>query len=58
MLPPILDNRISHFKIVYANSDLISFKIVESIRINISKPMVNVKNNELYDFLSLFYEPW
>ena len=54
MLPPQQNNLISHFEIVYANSDLISLKIAEAISIKHFKPIISVKYNVLYEFLSLF----
>ena len=42
------------FSILYSSENSHKLKIVEAIKIKAEKPVVNVKFNELYDFLKLF----
>ena len=42
------------FEIIYSSEDVRNLKIVEAITIKSEKPHINVKFNELYDFLQLF----
>ena len=52
--PPPATTLIENFKIIYASPELINLKIAEAITIKTTKPIINVKYNELYDFLKLF----
>ena len=54
MLPPNFDVLKNHFEIFYSNYSTISLKIAEAIKIKSELPFINVKYNELYDFLKLF----
>ena len=54
VFPPPATTLIEHFKIIYASPELINLKIAEAITIKTTKPIINVKYNELYDFLKLF----
>ena len=57
MSPPPATTLIENFKIIYASPELINLKIAEAITIKTTKPIINVKYNELYDFLKLFLLP-
>ena len=54
MSPPPAITLIENFKIIYESPELINLKIAEAITIKTTKPIINVKYNELYDFLKLF----
>ena len=54
MSPPTSDRLIDHFTIIYSSAEVMNLKIAEAITIKASKPIINVKYNELYDFLRLF----
>ena len=54
MSPPPATTLIENFKIIYASPEFINLKIAETITIKTTKPIINVKYNELYDFLKLF----
>ena len=54
MLPPIFDLFVNDFKILYSFQDSLTLRIAEAIHIKNTNPFINVKYNELYDFLSLF----
>ena len=54
MPPPSFDTFASCFEIVYSSEEVRNLKIVEAIKIKSEKPIINVKFNELYDFLQLF----
>ena len=54
MPPPSFDTFAKCFKIIYSSNEVRDLKIVEAIKIKSEKPIVNVKFNELYDFLQLF----
>ena len=54
MLPPIFDQFVKDFKILYSFQDSLTLRIAEAIHIKNTNPFINVKYNELYDFLSLF----
>jgi len=54
ILPPKLNYLRSMFKIIYSSSDSLKIKIAEAIAIKRDEPVVNVKHNELYNFLKLF----
>ena len=54
MLPPSFDSFKTCFSIFYSNNNLISIKIAEAIKIKADSPKINVKYNELFDFLKLF----
>ena len=49
-----LENLISNFEVIYSNPEIITSKIAEAVLIKHHKPILNIKYNELYDFLSLF----
>ena len=53
-LPPKFDDFIKNFSIIFSSSDVLSLKIAEAILIKTDKPLINIKYNELYDFLKLF----
>ena len=53
-LPPPISNFVDCFEILFASEDVRSLKIFEAILIKSEKPIINVKYNELYDFLQLF----
>ena len=42
------------FKILYNFQDSLTLRIAEAIHIKNTNPFINVKYNELFDFLSLF----
>ena len=52
--PPKYDQLIRSFSILYSSSEIFSVKIAEAIFIKNLKPHINVKYNELYDFLRLY----
>ena len=52
--PPLPDQLIKYFKVLYRSSELLSVKIAEAILIKNDHPIINTKYNELYDFLNLF----
>ena len=53
-MPPKLEELLKNFKIMYKSNDIMSVKIAEAILIKNYKPIINIKYNELYDFLNLF----
>ena len=53
-MPPKLPEFSNCFKILYSSEHVINLKIVEAIFIKSEKPIINVKFNELYDFLQLY----
>ena len=53
-IPPKFDEFLESFTIVYKGTNMLSVKIAEAIFIKHYKPIINVKYNELYDFLGLF----
>ena len=53
-LPPKLTDFIENFNILHADHDTLNLRIAEAILIKNDKPVINVKYNELYDFLKLF----
>ena len=53
MSSPQCDTHINNFCIVYSSPELTNQKFVEAIT-NTTKPLINVKLNELFDFLRLF----
>ena len=53
-IPPKFSNFIESFTIIYKGNDILPVKIAEAILIKHEKPVINVKYNELYDFLRLF----
>ena len=53
-MPPKFNELIQCFSIIFSHNDILSIKIAESILIKNDKPVINVKYNELYDFLNLF----
>ena len=54
MLPPTIDQFLKDFKILYSFQDPLTLRIAEAIHIRNANPFINVKYNELFDFLSLF----
>ena len=54
MLPPHFELFQKDFKILYQFSEPLTLRIAEAIYIKNNKPFINVKYNELYDFLGLF----
>ena len=42
------------FTILFSSENVKTLKIVEAIKIKAETPKINVKYNELYDFLKLF----
>ena len=52
--PPLVEDLLKSFSIVHSTEDLLSIKIAEAILIKNLKPQINVKYNELFDFLKLF----
>ena len=52
--PPLVEDLLKSFSIVHSSEDLLSIKIAEAILIKNLKPQINVKYNELFDFLKLF----
>ena len=53
-LPPNYPDLIECFSIIFQSHDILSVKISEAILIKNDKPVINIKYNELYDFLNLF----
>ena len=53
-LPPRLDEFSSCFEVIFGSESVRNLKIVEAILIKTSKPQINVKFNQLYDFLKLY----
>ena len=54
MLPSPFDQFQNDFKILYKFDDTLTLRIAEAIHIKNRNPFINVKYNELYDFLNLF----
>ena len=52
--PPKFDQFSKNFTILFRNDDVLKLKIAEAILIKNDKPFINVKFNQLYDFLKLF----
>ena len=52
--PPLLEEHLKSFRILYSNHDLFSIKIAEAILIKNYKPVINTKYDEFHDFLRLF----
>ena len=52
--PQSLDEFSKSFTIIFSSENIRTVKIVEAIKIKSEKPVINVKFNELYDFLQLF----
>ena len=53
-LPPAMSQFSQCFEIVYSSEYVKTLKIVEAILIKSKNPPINVKYNELYDFLQLY----
>merc|ERR1712098_495993 len=53
-MPPKYADLIQYFTIIYKCNDILSVKIAEAILIKNDKPIINIKYNELYDFLNLY----
>ena len=53
-LPPQFDVLSNQFEIVFNSTEILNVKIAEAILIKSKNPYINVKYNELYDFLKLF----
>ena len=53
-LPPKLVDFLPNFEVIYSHEDTLNLRIAEAILIKNDKPVINVKYNELYDFLKLF----
>ena len=53
-MPPKYDEFMKCFKIIFSHNDILNVQIAEAILIKNDKPIINVKYNELYDFLNLF----
>ena len=53
-MPPKFVDFINCFMILYKDNDILSVKIAEAIMIKNDKPIINIKYNELYDFLNLY----
>ena len=53
-LPPTYDAFKEMFEIKYFSNEKIKVKIAEAISIKSDRPLINVKYNELFDFLKLF----
>ena len=51
---PLVEDLLKSFSIAHSTEDLLSIKIAEAILIKNLKPQINVKYNELFDFLKLF----
>ena len=51
---PLVEDLLKSFSIVHSTEDLLSIRIAEAILIKNLKPQINVKYNELFDFLKLF----
>ena len=54
MPPRSFDTFANCFEIIFSSDEVRILKIVEAIKIKADKPIINVKFNELYDFLQLF----
>ena len=54
MLPPNFDSIKNNFEVIFRSSDHLDLRIAEAIEIKSKNPFINVKYNELYDFLGLF----
>ena len=53
--PPLTNELVKSFNIIYSShGDLMSVKIAEAILIKNNRPQINIKYNELYDFLRLY----
>ena len=52
--PQSLDEFSDCFEILFSSENVLTLKIVEAIKIKAENPKINVKFNELYDFLNLF----
>ena len=52
--PQSFDEFSKSFTIIFSSENIRTVKIVEAIKIKSEKPVINVKFNELYDFLQLF----
>ena len=53
-LPPKMSEFVENFEVIFSDHDILNVKIAEAILIKNDKPVINVKFNELYDFLILF----
>ena len=53
-MPPKFNELIQCFSIIFSHNDILCIRIAEAILIKNDKPVINVKYNELYDFLNLF----
>ena len=53
-LPPPISGFVECFEVLYSSGCVRNLKIVEAINIKSEKPEINVKYNELFDFLHLF----
>ena len=51
---PTFDEFADCFEIVFSSACCLNLKIAEAILIKTKKPHINVKFNELYDFLQLY----
>ena len=54
MLPPNFESIKNNFEIVFRSNNHLDLRIAEAIEIKSTNPFINVKYNELYDFLGLF----
>ena len=54
MIPPPFDNFKPNFSIEYSDTNPTKLRIAEAIFIKTANPFINVKYNELLDFLKLF----
>ena len=54
MLPPNFDSIKDNFEVIFRSNDHLDLRIAEAIKIKSNNPFINVKYNELYDFLGLF----
>ena len=52
--PPPLNEFLRCFDVIFSSNDIRHLRIAEAILIKSSKPPINVKFNELYDFLQLY----
>ena len=53
-LPPLRDEPVKSFSFLYSSPDLRSVKIAEAILIKNNEPKLNIKYDEMRDFLSLY----
>ena len=53
-LPPLRDELVKSFSVLYSSPDLRSVKIAEAILIKNNEPKLNIKYDEMRDFLSLY----